>query len=80
MRIQVTLPKVSLINGIWWSTFTKTDKIGYIVAIGSMYIKGTAIMGGVDYKSTVLSNPGRIQDSGSTDLPVRFLTPPGMRK
>jgi hypothetical protein len=36
ISIQVTLPKVSLINGIWWSTYFKDWKTGYILKFGSI--------------------------------------------
>ncbi len=36
VQVQITLPKVSLINAIWWSSYFKDDRNGYILYFGQI--------------------------------------------
>ena len=75
-RIQVTLPKTSLILGMWWSTPAFDLNNGYIVRFGKIYHSAPAVMGSGSYTTLLDASYNRARNLATTDVTLTTLPQP----
>ena len=63
VKIKITLPSLSLIKAIWWSTSNKDSTNGVIVSIGKVKYQ---VVGSKNQTSTFLSSPNQTENPGIT--------------
>jgi len=68
VRIKVTLPKLSLLLSLWWSTATKDLNNGCIVRFSKIYHTAPPAMGSGSYTTILDSSYNRDYSSGTTDM------------
>ena len=59
VSIQITFPKVTLVNGIWWSTYYKDWRTGYLLKFGKVTYSHPASLGSTSYSFST-SPPGNV--------------------
>ena len=77
VNVKVTLPSVSLINAIWWSTSNKDSTNGVIVQFGKVDFNGPPVMGNNNgYTYNNLPSNYQAEDQGNSNLQVTYLKNP----
>lgn len=67
-RLQITFPEYYLVQGVYWTTYTMTNQIGYLKKVSNVLFSTPSENGNVSQDSSILNSLGVSLDGGASKI------------